>query len=120
MGEKRLFQRVNFAVTTEVEIDGVRYETRLVDISLKGALLEFSHPENLDRGQPCHLIIHLDLSDVTLFFTGAVAHTNDNLTGIKFITVDIESMMHLRNLLELNSGDPDLVRSELHALNDTA
>ncbi len=117
MTEKRLFQRIRFAVTTEVEIDGVRYDTQLVDISLKGALLEFPHAEVLDRGLPCHLIVHLDLSDVTLSFTGVVAHSHDNLTGIKFITVDIDTMMHLRNLLELNSGDPELVRSELHALN---
>jgi hypothetical protein len=115
MSEKRLFQRIRFAVTTEVEIDGNRYETRLVDISLKGALLEFPHEEIVDKGLPCHLIIHLDMSDVTLSFTGVVAHSHDNLTGIKFITIDIDSMIHLRSLLELNSGDPDLVRSELNA-----
>jgi len=115
MIEKRLFQRIRFGVTTEVEIDGNRYETRLVDISLKGALIEFSHDEILDRGLPCHLIVHLDMSDVTLSFTGVVAHSHDNLTGIKFITIDIDTMMHLRSLLELNSGDADLVRSELNA-----
>jgi len=116
MIEKRLFQRIRFAVSTEVEINGIRYETRLVDISLKGALLEFSHDDVLDKGLPCHLIVHLDMSDVTLSFTGVVAHSHDNLTGIKFITIDIDTMMHLRSLLELNSGDPDLVRSELNAL----
>jgi PilZ domain len=119
MSEKRLFQRIRFAVTTEVDINGVRYETRLVDISLKGALLEFPHEETVDKGLPCHLIIHLDMSDVTLSFTGVVAHSHDNLTGIKFITIDIDSMIHLRSLLELNSGDPDLVKSELNAFGST-
>jgi PilZ domain len=115
MIEKRLFQRIRFAVTTEVEINGIHHETKLVDISLKGALLEFPHEAVFDTGLPCHLIIHLDMSDVTLSFTGVIAHSNDNLTGIKFITIDIDSMIHLRSLLELNSGDPDLVRSELNA-----
>jgi len=115
MTEKRLFQRIRFAVTTEVEINGIRHETKLVDISFKGALLEFPHEEILDTGLPCHLIVHLDMSDVTLSFTGVIAHCNDNLTGIKFITIDIDSMIHLRSLLELNSGDPELVRSELNA-----
>jgi PilZ domain len=119
MSEKRLLQRIRFAVTTEVDINGVRYETRLVDISLKGALLEFPHEEAVDEGLPCHLIIHLDMSDVTLSFTGVVAHSHDNLTGIKFITIDIDSMIHLRSLLELNSGDPDLVKSELNAFGGT-
>ena len=115
MTEQRLFQRIKFAVKTEIEIDGNRYEAALVDISLKGALLAFSKEAALDKGKLCHLMVHLDQSDVTLYFTGVVVHTRGNLTGIKFITIDIDTMIHLRSLIELNSGDPDLVRSELNA-----
>ena len=115
MSEKRLFQRIKFPAETEAEINGTRYEVTLVDISLKGALLTLPDEAIVDKGMVCHLILHLDLSDVTLSFTGMVAHSHDNLIGVKFITIDIDSMTHLRNLLELNSGDPDLVRSELNA-----
>lgn len=115
MTEKRLFQRIKFTAETEAEINGNRYEVTLVDISLKGALLTFPDGAIVDSGEVCHLILHLDLSDVTLSFTGVVAHSRGNLTGVKFITIDIVSMTHLRNLLELNSGDPDLVRSELNS-----
>ncbi len=115
MHENRLFQRVRFAVGAEVEVKGTLYDATLVDISLKGALISVpDHPEP-DRGQTCHLMLHLEMSEVTLYFTGMVVRTQDHLVGIKFITIDIDTMIHLRNLLELNSGDPDLIRSELNA-----
>lgn len=119
MTENRMFQRIRFVAETEVDIGGVRHEATLVDISLRGALLAFHDEAVPEKGQPCHLLIRLDESGVALSFSGLVAHSRDNLTGIKFITVDISTMIHLRSLIELNSGDPDLVRSELNAFIST-
>lgn len=115
MNENRLFQRIGFEVETEVEISGTLYDATLVDISLKGTLVSFEDDYFPEIGTPCHLMVHLEMSDVTLYFTGVVIHTHEKLVGIKFITIDIGTMIHLRNLIELNSGDPDLVRHELNA-----
>lgn len=119
MTENRMFQRIRFVAETEVEIGGLCRRATLVDISLKGALLAFDDEAVPEKGQSCHLKMHLDQSDVILSFTGLVAHSHDNLTGIRFVTVDIATMIHLRSLLELNSGDPELVRSELNAFIDS-
>lgn len=115
MTENRMFQRIRLGVESEIEFNGVLYDATLVDISLKGAMLALPDEVVPDRGQRCHLMAHLDMSDVTLYFTGVVTHTHDNHVGIRFITIDIGTMIHLRSLLELNSGDPDLVRTELNA-----
>jgi PilZ domain len=119
MSENRMFQRIRFVTETEVAICGISHGATLVDISLKGALLAFHDAASPENGQSCHLRIRLDQSDVTLSFTGMVAHSHDNLTGIRFVTVDIATMIHLRSLLELNSGDPELIRSELNAFIDS-
>jgi len=113
MNEKRQFQRVRFAAETVVEIRGELIKATLMDISLKGALVAVHDGRPPDRGEPCRLMIHLDMSDVTLSFGGVVAHGRDDLFGITYTAIDIDTMIHLRNLMELNSGDPDLVRSEL-------
>lgn len=118
MNENRMFQRIRFVAETEVEIGGVSHGATLIDISLKGALIAFDDEAMPEKGQSCHLKMHLDQSDVTLSFTGMVAHNHDKLTGIRFVTVDIATMIHLRSLIELNSGDPELVRSELNAFID--
>ncbi len=116
MSEHRLFHRIKFVVKTDIEINGKSCEASLVDISFKGALVTFQQGLQPDTGIPCHLAIHLDETDLILSFTGEVVHTHDNLTGIKFTMIDIDTMIHLRRLLELNSAKPDQVRSELNAL----
>jgi hypothetical protein len=115
MSEQRHFQRIKFVVKTDVEINGTSCEATLVDISLKGALVTFPPELHPEKGQPCQLTIHLNESDMKLPFAGEIIHTHDNLTGIKFTMISIDSMIHLRRLLELNTGNPDQVKSELNS-----
>jgi hypothetical protein len=103
-------------VKTDIEINGTSCEATLVDISLHGALVTLPYELHPETGLPCRLTIHLNESDMKLPFTGEVIHSHDNLTGIKFTSINIDSMIHLRRLLELNSADPDQVRSELNSL----
>jgi PilZ domain-containing protein len=116
MSEHRLFHRISFAVKTDIEISGKSCEAALVDISLKGALVTFPHELHPERGLPCQLTIHLDGSDIKLIISGEVVHTQENVTGIKFTLIDLDSMIHLRRLLELNTANAAQVRSELSSL----
>lgn len=116
MPDHRLFHRIRFVVKTDIETNGKSCEATLVDISLKGALVTFPHELHPEKGLPCQLTIHLDESDIRLIFSGEIVHTHEKLTGIKFTLTDLDSMIHLRRLLELNTADPDQVRSELNSL----
>ena len=116
MSEHRHFHRISFVAKIDVEVNGTSCEASLVDISLKGALVAFPPGFHPELGLPCRLTIHLNNSDIQLPFAGEIVHIHDNQTGIKFTKVDIDSMIHLRRLLELNTADPNQVRSELHFL----
>lgn len=116
MPEQRHFHRIKFDVKTEIEINGIISETALVDISLKGALVGFTHGGTPELGSPCRLTIHLNGSDVILSFSGEIVHVNDGLAGIKITLIDIDSMIHLRRLVALNSENSEQVSSELNAL----
>lgn len=116
MPEQRHFHRIKFDVRTEIEINGEVRETSLVDISLKGALLASPCGLIPEYGNHCRLMIHLSNSDVIISFDGEVAHVNDGLLGVKITLIDIDSMIHLRRLVTLNSEDPEQVMSELNAL----
>jgi len=120
MTAQRLFQRIKFVAKVEVDINGSRYEATLVDVSFRGALVAFQEELNPVLGSPCHLTVHLNQSEVQLPFEGVVVHSNGHLSGIKFTLISIEAMIHLRRLLELNSGDPDQVRSELNSFIEPA
>ena len=45
-----------------------------------------------------------------------VAHEENKELGLKCKDIDVDSITHLRRLIELNLGDPDLLERELSAL----
>ncbi len=116
MSEKRYFGRVSFGTDARLDIDGQRMTGALLDISLKGALLEFETPPQIKAKTACHLSIHLPNSDVVLDFNAEAVHFHDRCIGVKFTESDPDSFSHLRRLLELNTGDPEQVEKELHLL----
>jgi hypothetical protein len=116
MTEQRHYQRISFVTTNEVEIDAVRYDATLADISLKGALVVLPAAAQPEEGKPCRLRIELGSSETVLSFEGEIAHVHGELAGIRFTRYNLETITHLRRLLELNSSDPDRVLSELFAL----
>jgi len=116
MSDQRHFHRIKFDVAIEIEINGTLYETSLLDISLKGVLVDSPGGYAPELGDHCRLTIHLDRSEVVISFDGEVVHINDGLIGIKIKLIDIESMIHLRRLVTLNSENSEQVRDELNAL----
>jgi len=116
MSEQRRFHRIKFDVKVEIEINGAIYETSLVDISLKGALIDCPGGFSPELGDHCRLTIHLSNSELFFSFNGDVVHVNNGLAGVKMTLIDIDSMIHLRRLVTLNSESSEQVRSELNAL----
>jgi hypothetical protein len=46
----------------------------------------------------------------------AVVHIEDNETGLQCNAIDIDSISHLRRLIELNLGDSNQLNKELNQL----
>lgn len=105
MDERRLFKRVKFESNSNLEIEDKSYEGDLTDISLRGALFYSDQDIPLNDGDNAILRIYLPPSDITLTFDVLLAHRRDNSFGFKFISEDIDTITHLRRLLELNLGE---------------
>lgn len=90
----------------------------MVDLSLKGALLRLPARSALKPGDPCLLSVSLAQLDVGIAMAGEVAHVElEGLrVGLLCRSIDIESITHLRRLLEINLGDAQLLERELKAL----
>jgi len=116
MPEQRHFHRIRFDVKVGIEVSGQVHETSLVDISLKGVLVDSPCGFTPELDDHCHLNIQLNNSDVVISFDGTVVHINDGLVGIKITLIGIESMIHLRRLVTLNSENSQQVKDELNAL----
>ncbi len=116
MAEKRHYERVNFVEQAQVHCGDTSYSCMVVDISLKGSLLEFPQQSvpQLCTDQHCEISLHLAGSDIVLRFEALATHTHLHTIGFQFKSMDPESMTHLRRLLELNTGDPEEIDRELN------
>lgn len=113
--DERRFRRVPFATEATLVTGHRRQCCQLLDIALKGALLESTEPLSLPLGTRAHLSIPLPDSAIELGFDVELMHQEGSHYGVKFLHEDLQTLTHLRTLLELNTGDPEGVRSELLA-----
>lgn len=112
---ERRFQRVHFEADVEIVYNGQSVECELLDIALKGALVDSPTPLTAPLGSICNIAITLPGTTIALDFQAELVHTEATHYGFKFLSEDLETMTHLRKLVELNTGDPESVRNELMA-----
>lgn len=116
--EKRRFTRIPFeAAVTLTSPSGV-WHAKLVDISLKGVLT--TRPLNwIWQGGDRFLVeVHPPENPFSIRMETVVAHADEGKVGLRCTHIDIDSVSHLRRLVELNVGDPDTLDRELAALGD--
>lgn len=114
--ERRRFSRIVFHRPAELEVRGRRTAGELLDVSLKGALIEVPAGSEFPVGTGCSLSIHLDDGGASIRMEGEVAHAKGNHLGFRCDEIDLESIAHLRRLVELNLGDDEILHRELGAL----
>lgn len=113
--EQRDFSRIHFEVPASLHGGEQHWETRLSDISLHGALVERPPGWEPDDASLYRLDLHLN-EEITIHMDVEVAHANTHWIGFRCHDIDVDSITHLRRLVELNLGDPELVERELSAL----
>jgi hypothetical protein len=113
--DRRQFWRAHFQSPVQLVLHGQAQEADLFDISLKGALVKV--PENWPGkiGDRCQLRLSLGMQ-ATISMTTTVMHVAGRRVGFHCDNIDIDSITHLRRLVELNAGDPGLLDRELPAL----
>ncbi|HHJ14443.1 MAG TPA: PilZ domain-containing protein [Gammaproteobacteria bacterium] len=113
--EQRRFHRVPFDVDISLRAGGRQWKGKLIDVSLHGALIETSQDLPARKDEIYRLEIHLEGGPDIVMQT-RIAHQESGRTGLACDDIDLESITHLRRLVELNLGDPALVERELAAL----
>ena len=112
--ERRRFKRASFQAEVRLDQQGSRVAAELIDISLRGALVAVSPDWAGETGDGVRL--ELRLADTTeIDMDTEIAHVEGQHVGLQCRNIDLDSMTHLRRLIELNGG-ADLVDRELGAL----
>ena len=113
--ERRRFSRVNFSTPITLLQGDQQWYGKLLDISLKGVLVEMPTAANYDMH--LSLTANITLSDqANIDMILQPAHQENELLGLECVSIDMESIGHLRRLIELNLDDPSATERELTEL----
>ena len=113
---RRQFSRINFQTEARLFVADGEYPVEVDDLSLKGALIRPEKPLTLHHGSPCSLIVRLDEMGTTIRMEASIAHHAEGVYGLACRGIDLDSVTHLRRLVELNLGDTESLERELSLL----
>ncbi len=113
--DRRSFWRAVFRSPVSLGTPDGEVSAQLQDISLKGALLETAEAWNALPGSECRLALTLS-PEATVAMTAEVVHVEGRHVGLRCKSIDLDSITHLRRLVELNSGESALLEREFGSL----
>jgi len=113
--DRRRFKRIEFDARTELSQGTLTWPVKLIDLSLKGLLIEKPEPWLGNPAQHFLVDIHLT-TDVEIKMDVELAHDDHGQLGFVCKHISLESIERLRRLIEFNLGDPAELERELGAL----
>lgn len=114
--ERRHYARIAFHCPAQLVFSAGKLDVVVLDISIKGALIRLPANAALPNGALCQLHVELDAVGEQISMEARVTHLKDGNAGLRCQVIDLDSITHLRRLVELNLGDPQLLERELSAL----
>ncbi|MBC3413113.1 PilZ domain-containing protein [Pseudomonas sp. SWRI107] len=114
--ERRRFQRIDFDAPTELRQGDRRWQVNLLDVSLKGLLVERPARWDADLSQDFEAVIHLSDKRSEVRMQVELRHEEPERLGFFCLHIDVDSMTHLHRLVELNLADSTEMMRELRQL----
>lgn len=111
--EKRHFRRAEFGSRGVVGLPDGSVAFELIDVSLRGALINPRDASLLDIGTRATLSIELPASAERITAEAECVHREHEYFGFRFTMIDIDSITHLRRLIELNTPEDGELDREL-------
>ncbi|MGE8154234.1 PilZ domain-containing protein [Pseudomonas vancouverensis] len=113
--ERRRFKRIAFDARTELNQGPFIWPVKLIDLSLKGLLIERPEPWLGNAKEDFSVDIHLS-DDVDISMDVKLTHEDHGHLGFECLHISLESIQRLRRLIELNLADEAELERELGAL----
>lgn len=109
----RKFSRVQFNVSATIKTAAKQFKGSVENLSMRGMFLITD--ERLSQGETVEITIMLAgvEPEIAVNFSGEVARVADDGIAFNFNKVDLESYMHLKNIIAYNMDDPEKVIEEI-------
>lgn len=113
---RRLYSRIQFQTEASLFLPDGEFPVEVLDLSLKGALVQPKGAQFVAIGANCTLKIHLNDAGASIRMEMTVVHQQDSHYGLACREIDLDSVTHLRRLVALNLGDEVLLEREVALL----
>ncbi len=114
--QRRHYSRIGFHGRAQLLYEAQELPCEVLDLSLKGALISAANADEVGVGQRCLLELELNGGEAVVRMEGEIAHREADRIGLVCREIDLDSITHLRRLLELNLGDAELLNREFSAM----
>ncbi len=114
--ERRRFDRIATDKAVSLRQGETLLSGTVLDISLRGLLLELQGDWQPEIGAPVKAEIHLDQQADTIAMDGEIAHIEGRHIGMRCVGLDLDSASRLRRMVELNLQDDRLLERNLAQL----
>lgn len=91
-------------------------EGSLVDLSLHGLLINLADSEEIKENSELSVRFTLNESDIDICAECKLINRTDNTLRLCISHIDIDSISHLKRLIELNVGNSDMLLRQLSEL----
>jgi len=114
--DRRRFTRFAFDAEAELLVEGQAQPVQLVDISLHGFLI--NQPQGFSGSEAATYLlkVHLSGNEVVLDLPAKLVRREPPYLGFVCGDLELDTITHLRRLVELNLGDQALLDRELEHL----
>ncbi len=112
---RRRFSRIAFTAHTEITQGEQSWSCELLDLSLKGLLVSEPETCSIDSEVVCQIAITLT-DETTIKMKATLARREEGHLGFVCQEIDVDSISHLRRLVELNIGNSEASNRELFEL----
>ena len=113
---QRRFSRIEFDTEVRLINDKSLWKSRLIDISLKGLLITVPRIWEADIGDHYLTELFADNEETVIRMEVSISHIGERQVGLCCEHIDLDSVSHLRRLIELNIGNPEILYRELSEL----
>jgi hypothetical protein len=116
--ERRRFSRIPFPATAHIKAykGELHLNCDVIDISLKGILISLPVGWQGEMHDKYKIDLLLENAQLVINMYASVAHIDHDSVGFLCEHIDLDSISHLKRLVELNLGDEKLLHRELSAL----
>jgi hypothetical protein len=110
--EKRHFSRVDYHIHAVISCDGEIIQADVENLSLKGMLVRSERMLPVGKQAGITIVLANSTPPVEIHLNGLVVRAQEGELGFTFDRIELDSFVHLRNIVSICTGDADSVMDE--------